>query len=80
MEEAIKKLATYSNAEVPRQPKRIIIPDEALISNGLINSVSLMDIGLFFEDKFSVRIDDAEFDAENFDTLQQLALPIQGRQ
>jgi acyl carrier protein len=80
MEEIIAKLAAYITAEVLRQPKRIIRPDEALISSGLIDSFSLVDVSLFIEDNFGVRIDDTELNAETFDTLQQLAKLIQGRQ
>jgi acyl carrier protein len=80
MEEIITRLAAYISAEVFRQPKRIIRPAEALISGGLIDSFSLVDLSLFIEDKFGVRIDDTELNAETFDTLQQLAGLIQRRQ
>ena len=69
MEEIIAKLAVYIANEVLRQPKRIISPDEALISSGLVDFFSLMDLGLFVEDKFGVRIEDTELNAETFDTL-----------
>jgi acyl carrier protein len=80
MEEIIAKLAVYIANEVLRQPKRIISPDEALISSGLVDSFSLMDLGLFVEDKFGVHIEDTELNAETFDTLQQLAKLVQARQ
>lgn len=80
MEEIIAKLAAHIAAEVLKQPKRIIRPDEALISSGLIDSFSLVDISLFIEDNFGVQIDDVELNAETFDTLQQLAKLIEGRQ
>ena len=58
----------------------MIRPDEALISSGLIDSFSLMDLSLFVEDNFGVRIDDTELNAETFDSLQQLAILDSGRQ
>ncbi len=79
MEEIITKLAAYIATEVLRQPRRIIRPDETLISSGLIDSFSLVDLSLFIEDNSGVRIDDTELNAETFDTLQQLAKLIQGR-
>jgi len=39
-----------------------------------------MDISLFVEENFGVRIEDTELNAETFDTLEQLAKLIQGRQ
>jgi len=80
MEEMIAKLAAFIAEKILRQPKRVIRPDEALISSGLIDSFSLMDISLFVEDSFGVRIEDTELNAETFDTLEQLAKLIQGRQ
>jgi acyl carrier protein len=80
MEEMIAKLATFIAEKILRQPKRVIRADEALISSGLIDSFSLMDISLFVEDNFGVRIEDTELNVETFDTLEQLAKLIQGRQ
>ena len=79
MEEYIKKLSTYIAIEILKQPKRTISANEALISSGLIDSFSLVDLGLFIEDNFGVRIDDTELNAETFDTLEQLAALIQSR-
>ena len=79
MEEYISKLAAYIAAEILKQPKRIIRPDETLISSGLVGSFSLVDLGMFVEDNFGVRIDDTELNAETFDTLEQLARLIQSR-
>jgi acyl carrier protein len=62
-----------------KQPNRAIEPDEALISSGLIDSFSLMDLALFVEDTFGVRIEDTELNAETFDTLDQLASLIESR-
>ncbi len=73
-------LQQHITGEVIRQPKRIIQPDEPLISSGLINSFHLVDLALFVEDTFGVVIDDAELNAGTFDTLNQLAALIVSRQ
>ena len=80
MEELVSKLAAFIATDLLKQPKRAIRADEALISSGLIDSFSLMDISLFVEGNFGVRIDDTELNAETFDTLEQLAKLIQSRQ
>lgn len=80
MEEIISKLAARIAVEILRQPKRVILSDEALISSGLIDSFSLMDLSLLVENNFGVRIEDTELNAETFDTLEQLAKLIQDRQ
>jgi acyl carrier protein len=71
--EIIEKVRTYLQNEVLQQPDREIKADEALISSGLIDSFSLVDVALFVEDEFGVTIDDTELNAETFDTLDALA-------
>jgi acyl carrier protein len=80
MKELITRLASYITSEILKQPKRIIRPDEAIISSGLVDSFSLVDLGMFVEDNFGVHIDDTELNADTFDTLEQLATLIKSRQ
>lgn len=79
-QEIIDKLATYLTDQILKQPGRHIAPTDALISSGLIDSFSLVDLALFVEDSFGVRIDDTELNADTFDSLEQLAALIQSRQ
>jgi len=77
---ASAQLASYISTTILKNPKRVIKPDDKLISSGLIDSFHLVDLGLFIEDKFGVRIDDSELNADTFDTLNQLVSLIQARQ
>ena len=63
-----------------KQPNRKLTPEQKLISSGLIDSFSLVDLALLVEDNFGVHIDDTELNADTFDTLQQLADLIKARQ
>ena len=54
-------------------PGKSIASDEPLISSGLIDSFSLVDLSLLIEDVFEVRIDDTELNSDVFDSLNQLA-------
>jgi len=72
-------LSKYLAVEVLKQPQKKIDKDEALISSGLIDSFSLVDLALYIEDNFGVRIDDTELNAETFDTLDQLCALIQAK-
>ena len=80
MEEIITKLSNFIATKILKQPNRVISATEPLISSGLIDSFSLMDVSLFVEDTFGIRIEDTELNAETFDSLQQLATLIQSRQ
>ena len=73
-------LNQYIATEILKQPKRLIAPEEKLISNGLIDSFHLVDLALFIEDTFGVHMDDTELNADTFDTLSQLGALIQQRQ
>ena len=79
-DEIISSLARYIATDVLKQPNRLIAADEKLISSGLVDSFSLVDLGLFIEDTFDVRIEDTELNADTFDSLEQLATLITSRQ
>jgi acyl carrier protein len=77
--EIIYPIAKFIAEKILKQPNKVITSDEALISSGLIDSFSLMDLALFIEDTFGVRIEETELNAETFDNLDQLANLIQSR-
>jgi acyl carrier protein len=73
-------LTSYIAAKILKDPSRTIAPDEPLISSGLVDSFSLVDLALFVEEAFGVRIDDTELSAQVFDSVAQLADLIRQRQ
>jgi len=77
--ELTTQLSSYIAREILKDPKRSIAPDEALLSSGLVDSFSLVDLALFVEDTFGVRIEDTELNVSTFDTLNQLAALVQSR-
>jgi acyl carrier protein len=78
-DEIIQKTGVYIASTILKQPNRVIKPDQALISSGLIDSFSLVDLALFVEDTFNVHLDDSELNKETFDTLNQLAELVASR-
>ena len=77
--EIISTIAKFIAEKILKQPNKVISADEAIISSGLIDSFSLMDLALFIEDTFGVRIEDTELNADTFDNLNQLAALISSR-
>jgi acyl carrier protein len=75
----LEKLAAYITIEFLKQPNRIISPEEPLLSSGMIDSFHLVDLSLFVEQNFGVRIDDTELNASSFDNLNQLVSFIRSR-
>lgn len=78
-ETIISEIEKFIATQILKQPNRKIAADEPLISSGLIDSFSLMDLALFAEDKFGVRIEDTELNANTFDNLTQLSSLIESR-
>ena len=77
--ELTTQLSTYIAREILKDPARSIKPEEALLSSGLVDSFSLVDLALFVEDTFGVRIEDTELNVSTFDTLEQLETIIRSR-
>ena len=75
----LTELSGFIAAEFLKQPGRTLAPNEPLISSGLIDSFSLVDLSLHVEDQYGVKIDDTELNAGTFDTLEGLARLIQDR-
>jgi len=73
------EIEKYIATQILKQPNRKIAADEPLISSGLIDSFSLMDLALFVEDTFGVRIEDTELNANTFDNLTQLTSLVESR-
>jgi acyl carrier protein len=75
----IQQLSGFVAENILKQPDRAILPDESLITSGLIDSFSLIDLALFVEEQFGVHIDDTELNAETFDNIHELASIIEQR-
>jgi len=77
--EIMQTMSAYITTQILKQPKRVLQPDEPLLSNGLVDSFSLVDLSLYIEKTFNVYIDNTELNRETFDTLAQLTNLIQSR-
>jgi acyl carrier protein len=78
-EELVQKLNEYIATNILKQPKRKLNADQSLINSGLIDSLSRMDLALYVEDTFNVRIEDTELGGDVFDTLEELDALITSR-
>jgi acyl carrier protein len=79
-EATLYALSEYIATNILKQPRRVLAAETVLISSGLVDSFSLVDLSMFVEERFGVRLDDTELNAETFDTLGQLAALVEDRQ
>lgn len=77
--EIITKLHTAIAEEILNLPQKKIDPNEPIISSGLVDSFSLVDLAILVEDTFNVRLDDTELNSDVFDSLSRLADIIASR-
>ncbi len=76
----IAELERYIAEKILNRPEKRIMEGEALLSSGLVDSFHLMDLALFVEDTYGVKLEDTELNSGSFDNLAQLASLIQARQ
>ncbi len=74
------QIASFIATEILKDPDRQIGDNEPIISSGLIDSFNLVDLALYVEETFLVRIDDAELTTDTFDSVAELVALIQARQ
>jgi len=72
-QEVITELGSKISDRILNQSENIIQPNDTLISSGLIDSFSLVDLSIIIEELYGVRIEDYELNADAFDNLSQLA-------
>jgi acyl carrier protein len=72
-QEIITELGSKISDRILNQSENIIQPNDTLISSGLIDSFSLVDLAIIIEELYGVRIEDYELNADAFDNLSQLA-------
>ncbi len=50
--------------------------DASFLENGIINSMNVLELVMFVEEKFMVHVEDSEIVPENFDSVKNLAAYI----
>lgn len=65
-------LREYLLHDIIKDPGYPLEDAEALISSGLIDSFSLVDLALWVEDRTGFRIQDSQLNAGSFDSLDEL--------
>ncbi len=79
MSDLIFELSQFITSQILHQPERGLQPQEPLISGGILGSLNLVDLALFVEQKYGVRLEDTELNRQTFDNLEQLASLIASR-
>jgi acyl carrier protein len=66
------KLATFIQTKLSKDPRKVLEADTALVSSGLVDSLSLIQVLAFVEDEFQVVIPDEAATAESMNTVRKI--------
>ena len=73
MQETRDAIRDYIVKELIRNPKYKLGDVDKLISGGVIDSFSLVQLSMFLEEKFNVHADDTDLNKETMDTVEMIA-------
>lgn len=71
------KLRDFILNELINDPEYPLADDEPIITGGMIDSFSLVQVQMFINDEFGVWIDDTEMTVENMDNLNDMVKRIE---
>lgn len=74
VEEKIKQFVMH---DLLRGKREAIGVDESLISAGLLDSLTLLQLIAFVEDEYNMTISDEEMVAENFETIRSIKMLVE---
>lgn len=76
-QETIKQfiLSEFLPGEDPNQ----LLPSTPLITGGILDSLATLRVVEYLETTFSIRIEAHEADVDNLDTLEKIAVFLQGK-
>ncbi|HNS63033.1 MAG TPA: acyl carrier protein [Anaerolineaceae bacterium] len=56
-------------------------PDDAsFLENGIVDSMNVMELVMFVENHFGIKVDDSEIIPDHFDSVQQITAFVHGKQ
>jgi acyl carrier protein len=78
-EDSLPSLREFLDRTYGHAAGRALSADEPLVSSGIIDSFGLVDLSLFVEERFGVRIDASDLGAHRADTAAEIARLIESR-
>jgi acyl carrier protein len=53
--------------------------DDSLLGRGIVNSTGILEIIMFVEEQFGLKVDDREMIPDNFDSVNKIAAFVQSK-
>lgn len=71
-----EKLRTFITAELIRDASYPLEDDEEIITQGLMDSFALAELGVYVENEFDIYIPDPDLTVESMNTLNQMVARV----
>ncbi len=71
------KIRDFIIRELIRDESYVLTDTEGIVTEGLMDSFSLAEFGVFVEEEFGVYIPDVDLTVEKMDTLDQMVARVQ---
>ncbi|HWO42208.1 MAG TPA: acyl carrier protein [Candidatus Eisenbacteria bacterium] len=80
MAESIEEqLRAFIKRKFPSMRSRELTAGEALLANGIIDSLGVLDLVAFIEESFGISVSDEDLVPENFETIERLTAFVESR-
>ncbi len=74
---AMERIRDFLIKQFPTARTRPVSDDESLISNGIVDSLGVLEVVAFLEREFQVTVTDEELLPDNFQSIKSLATYVQ---
>ena len=80
VETVTDRIREYLAEHFPAARTRRLDPDESLLTNGILDSLGVLDVVAFLESEFKITVTDEDLLPENFESLGRLTAFVEERQ
>ena len=80
VETVTDRIRDYLAEHFPAARSRRLDPDEPLLTNGILDSLGVLDVVAFLETEFKIMVADEDLLPENFESLARLTAFVEEKQ
>jgi acyl carrier protein len=80
VEAVTDRIRDFLAEHFPAARSRRLDPDESLLTNGILDSLGVLDVVAFLETEFKITVTDEDLLPENFESLGRLTAFVEEKQ
>ena len=71
--DAIERIRQFVLQKFPHARKRSLSDSDNLLENGIVDSLGVLDLVTFFQQEFSIAVEDEDLTPDNFGSMERMA-------